>query len=65
MGIQVYNKYESYDKKFTIAQDINGNMFVKCNECNQTMIGTMAYAKGRRRYNYYCPKCLKKYSITL
>ena len=65
MVIQLYNKHQTYNGQFTVGQDIDGKLYVKCNDCNQTMIGTLNYVKGKRGFKYICPKCEKKTQINL
>jgi len=65
MGIKLYNKATIKNGMYTTAQDINGTIYVKCNDCNETMVPLMDYRNGRRRWIYRCPKCNSKVNIDL
>lgn len=63
--VKIVKKWASHDKKWTIGIDINGNVFVRHDECEQTAIMVNVKfnnATMRLEKVFVCPKCKKKLS---
>jgi hypothetical protein len=53
----IVRKWEN--KRFVFGQNIKGDVFGKCKDCEQTCVTRKFYEKGKIIYDIVCVKCKK------
>ena len=59
--VKIIRKWVTTDKRFTLGQDIMGNLYAKCNECNIDCNIGLTFLNHKKSISFQCPDCKRKF----